>query len=340
MFGSLAASEIDEMVIVTKATRRLQRCRGRATVTSSQYMDGADLLRKLLLNASPPAVPLSPLAQTFIPKKSTVAWLEHQSRSSRLDHRDLGVESMQEESEGLQHVSYNSMQEDAVLQIQEFLRRYQLRKGGASGGPLFLAFNEAVRRFPTPDSRWLRAKTTYSIYLRGPMPHVLGFVEKLLVYIGSARKDLNQRMKDAEHQTLETLQRESKEIRSVLNRCDGSVLTRNGIDRALISTAEDVRHALGPGSSMHEAFSLPKLREWVEKIPEIKERSSKMCPIDADSSATLDYSRGIDFILNPDRGDPSKLSCTRPPRPTIIDDALRRRLQSLSPDLTFRSPFV
>lgn len=210
LLGSQAESAIDEIVVISKQAYHLQRFRGLRPVNSVHFVDDEDLLRKLSLTNSALAAPLSPLAATFVPQTTYVPRSVTEQRSSNPRQSIPTATPIEEQSEGLQHVSYTGPQERAVCKIQRAFRRSQLRKGGASGGPLFLAFNETVQRLQQVS---LVEKRTYCIYLRGPMPHVLSFLEKFLDHAKSAKKEVNRKLKEGEHQTLERLQRKSKKIR-------------------------------------------------------------------------------------------------------------------------------
>lgn len=205
---SQAVSAIDEMVVISKATYRLQRLRGLEFVGSSPFTDDADILQKISLTSSALAAPLSPLAVPFVPQSTYVARNTTRQRSS--SSGDPTVTSVEEQSGGLRHVSYTSIEQGAVRKIQKCIRRFQLRKGGAAGGPLFLAFSETAQRLQNVS--WAERRT-YCLYLRGPMPHVFGFLEKLFTHATSAKKAVNRKMSKADHQALERLQRKSKKIR-------------------------------------------------------------------------------------------------------------------------------
>lgn len=213
LLRSQAVSAIDEIVVISKATYRVQRLRGLESFGSSPFTDDADLLQKMSLTNSALAAPLSPLAASFDPQSTHVARTSAELGSPTSLQSALATPSAEQQSRGLQHISYTDKQESAVRTIQKYVRRFQLRKGGASGGPLFLAFNDTVQRLQHVS---LAEKRTYCFYLRGPMPHVLGFLERFLDYARSAKKAVNQKMKEGEHRALDNLQRKSKKIRSVL----------------------------------------------------------------------------------------------------------------------------
>jgi len=258
-------SSLDEMVAILNrpGSQSSHRIPG---VRNIHWTDGPDLMRKLLLDGHIPAI---------IPY--LVAVPSHANQTSDPSIRTPEEGTHVSEREGFHYIERSAVEESATRRIQVFFRRHQKRIGGGAGGPLFEAFNAL-----TPAANTLEMRH-YFLHLRGVLPRVLAYTEKMLGLCRLAKRELNSQMVKAAHQSLDDIRCKGKEVR---------ILTGN--IKTLVTR-------LGPKSSMHSQGSLQDLRQQVRTILDLKDRTAAFCPQINDYD--VDYEEGVLFILRDRQAD-------------------------------------
>ncbi|KAG8960167.1 hypothetical protein FRC05_007045 [Tulasnella sp. 425] len=161
--------------------------------------------------------------------------------------------------------------------VQAFFRRHKRR----AGGPIAAAFEKLVKKViasregPSFDRHLV-------LCLRGPLPHVLGYLQTLRGISESVVQSLNKEMQMINHEEIEEIHAKGVEIREVLD-------ATNQLIKYLYPSS-NVYLECRPNSGI----SVLKIVEKVRWIPDLvsKLRKFTACPED------LDYNLGVEPLLS------------------------------------------
>ncbi|KAG8921255.1 hypothetical protein FRC01_000339 [Tulasnella sp. 417] len=237
----------------------------RNSVTFSKiinYSDEGEILPKLLLTQYPPAIVIQP-------RTVSVGVVQ-------TGHGVLKPESSMQGVRGgpqLRMAESTPENEKSASILQTFFRRY----GHRAGGPNAAAYEQLAWRLEKKQvDRNLR------LCLRGPMPHVLGYLQTLKAASNEATDAWKREMQASSHETLDELHLkgiELREIRDATNLLIGALQPSSGFYLELPSDS---------------SLSVLQIVEKVRQIPSLVTNIQKFvdCPADAD------YDLGVEPLLS------------------------------------------
>ncbi|KAG9047264.1 hypothetical protein FS837_002667 [Tulasnella sp. UAMH 9824] len=256
---------LDELITV------LQKEGPPSTITGSRTVfcpDEKKLLQRLQLTPHPPAITLHADATQRGSTQSSVAEV-------RPGGKDIHVSG-----EGLESLGYVKEEWKGASVIQAFYRRRRRR----AGGPLALApvFEDLANRIikasePNPPERYIL------LCLRGPLPHVLAYLQTMKDVTQDADKALITEMSSSDHEAIDELYMKRKEVQDV---------------RATLS---ELLEELHPASDFYfqrtskAPVSLITIVEKVKSIPILLTNIRKFC----NCSENDDYDLGVEPLLSP-----------------------------------------
>ncbi|KAG8921018.1 hypothetical protein FRC01_000479 [Tulasnella sp. 417] len=259
--SSLGPSSMDEICTL----RRAPGSRNSDTFSKIiSYSDEGEILPKLLLTQDPPAIVIQPRT----PSVGMAQTAEH------------GVLKPGSSTQGVRggpqlHIVQSTPENEKSASIlQTFFRRYGHRAGGLNAA----AYEQLAWRLGKKQvDRNLR------LCLRGPMPHVLGYLQTLKAASNEATDAWKREMQASSHETLDELHLkgiELREIRDATNLLIGALQPSSGFYLELPSDS---------------SLSVLQIVEKVRQIPSLVTNIQKFvdCP-----SADVDYDLGVEPLLS------------------------------------------
>ncbi|KIO30552.1 hypothetical protein M407DRAFT_20440 [Tulasnella calospora MUT 4182] len=230
----------------------------------------ASLLNNLRLGRNPPAIALQSdiLSPGWYQDRST----EPEAGSSVPNSREWHTWQQPQ----LESVAFTPEDRRSASIVQAFFCRHKRR----AGGPIAAAFEKLIKKcigsqeIPSIDRHLL-------LCLRGPLPHVLGYLRTLRGFAESAVQSLNQEMQAINHEEIEEVHAKGVEIRGI----------RDATNRLI--------KELYPSSNVYfkRRSNSPSVRKIVEKVREIPNLVSHLRKF-ADCPEDLDYDLGVEPLLS------------------------------------------
>ncbi|KAG9016355.1 hypothetical protein FRB90_003160 [Tulasnella sp. 427] len=262
---SMSSSTLDELITVTQ-TRPIRV--SRLGVRQVFCIDDKDLLRGLLIGDH---IPLA--APSIAPKQPETTKAQEAKPGGNKETEGAAEPVIQMEG-----VDYKPVHREGASTIQAFFRRHRRR----DGGPIALAFEELAQRRQntpglSPPGRFLL------LCLRGPLPHVLAYLNNLNARCQTAVTALNKEMHHSKHEALDELHSKAMEIRNI----------RDAITKLLKELQPSSEFYCSTERSKSPA-SVPDIVAKVETIPNLVLGIRKFiaCPEDKN------YELGIEPLLS------------------------------------------
>ncbi|KAG8937466.1 hypothetical protein FRC00_005252 [Tulasnella sp. 408] len=262
---SSATSPLDKLIVVRQKAKALPSVvAGMRTIFCP---DEGKLLKKLQLVDSPPTIALQ--SQTLIPGLRQVASnpgieLKPQQSDAALEQKSLQLER-------------KSYPRNTASVIQAFFRRHRRR----AGGPIARAFEDLAKKMAEdpdgqPPSRYLL------LCVRGPLPHVLAYLNRLPDACLTRIRTLTKEMQDSEHEMIEELREKKDDVRSI--HWDVERLIKDLHPSSKLYCRGPLKHQVSVSDIVARVQEIPNL---VTRIHEFAE-----CPEDAD------YDLGVEPLLS------------------------------------------
>ncbi|KIO30554.1 hypothetical protein M407DRAFT_20442 [Tulasnella calospora MUT 4182] len=261
------SSSLDELITI------LQKEGAPINITGSRTVfcpDERKLLQRLQLTPHPPAITLQGEA-------TQIDSTQNSAHEVKLGNKD--TLTSRENNTRLESLAYVEEEWKSASVIQAFFRHRGRRAGGSLA--LTSVFEDLANRIvkasePHPPERYIL------LCLRGPLPHVLAYLQTMMDVTQDAFKALNKEMLSSDHEALDELYMKRKEVQDA---------------RAALTQLVEELH---PSSDFYfqgisnVAVSLVTIVEMVKTIPNLLTNIRKFC----NCSENDDYDLGVEPLLS------------------------------------------